>query len=135
MNEQYQNPESWRVGRGWWGLVQPLVKLANAKNLEIFQIKEKFGGLRFYAARDEELEKAIRAAEDDSLITCEECGARGYLGGEGWVKTHCIPCHRYFAALRALTPIELGDTLETTRERYRAWHEKHLARVQEANDG
>lgn len=56
----------------------------------VMQIKEKFGGLRFYVQsatpQDYEL---IRAAEEKSYKTCEVCGGPGTPTDKGWIKTVC----------------------------------------------
>lgn len=54
------------------------------------QVKEKFGGLRFYVsgASDEQY-NYISFAESMSYRTCEECGAQGRLYTDGWHRTLC----------------------------------------------
>ena len=54
------------------------------------QVKEKFGGLRFYvqAATDKHY-NYISFAESMSYHTCEECGAPGKTYTDGWHKTLC----------------------------------------------
>lgn len=56
----------------------------------VMQIKEKFGGLRFYVngatPSDYEL---IREVENESYKTCEICGAPGEPTDLGWMKTVC----------------------------------------------
>lgn len=54
------------------------------------QVKEKFGGLRFYVsgASDKQY-NYISFAESMSYRTCEECGAQGRLYTDGWHKTLC----------------------------------------------
>jgi hypothetical protein len=54
------------------------------------QIKEKFGGLRFYvqAATDKHY-NYISFAESMSYRTCEQCGAPGKTYTDGWHKTLC----------------------------------------------
>lgn len=57
---------------------------------EVIQVKEKFGGLRFYTNFEtEEISKLIENAEDKSYITCEECGKPGQLRKGGWLLTLC----------------------------------------------
>lgn len=54
------------------------------------QVKEKFGGLRFYADNaDDYINGAISMAESLSYITCEACGARGARRGGAWIRTLC----------------------------------------------
>jgi len=54
------------------------------------QVKEKFGGLRFYvqAATDKHY-NFISFAESMSYRTCEECGAPGKTYTDGWHTTLC----------------------------------------------
>jgi hypothetical protein len=54
------------------------------------QVKEKFGGLRFYvqAATDKHY-NYISFAESMSYKTCEECGAPGKTYTDGWHTTLC----------------------------------------------
>ena len=54
------------------------------------QVKEKFGGLRFYVdGGDDWVYGAISMAESMSYRTCEVCGAPGVTRGEGWIRTTC----------------------------------------------
>jgi len=54
------------------------------------QVKEKFGGLRFYVngATDKHW-NFISVAENMSYRTCEECGAPGKTYTDGWHRTLC----------------------------------------------
>jgi len=54
------------------------------------QVKEKFGGLRFYvqAATDKHY-NYISFAESMSYVTCEQCGNPGKRYTDGWHKTLC----------------------------------------------
>lgn len=73
------------------------------------QIKEKFGGLRFYISSvahdgpekfskeilddlDEAIYNLVGAAEKRSFTVCEECGAPGSLRQRSWLKTWCDAC-------------------------------------------
>lgn len=64
--------------------------------IEATQVKEKFGTLRFYVDYGEEyadeIEKLIRQAENESAITCEDCGNPGKTRPGGWIKTLCDDC-------------------------------------------
>lgn len=81
------------VGPGWHDLVRKLIAdLFNAGwDGQLAQIKEKFGGLRFYVeSSNEELGKLIGQAENLSYKTCEECGKPGAPSRKrSWVKTVC----------------------------------------------
>lgn len=58
------------------------------------QVKEKFGGLRFYVDRGNAKHHAyITFAEVMSETICEECGAtKDVHQTSGWVHTTCVPC-------------------------------------------
>ena len=54
------------------------------------QVKEKFGGLRFYIdGGDDWVYGAISMAESMSYRTCEVCGAPGKTRGGAWIRTTC----------------------------------------------
>ncbi len=87
-------------GDGWEPLIrrlsarlEPLIAALPEEEREhcrASQCKEKFGTLRFYMSTStDEMDAAIREAEDESARTCEDCGAPGKLTGKGWVKTAC----------------------------------------------
>jgi hypothetical protein len=85
------------IGEGWHQLVHDLmVELLEAGwNRHIKQIKEKFGGLRFYTGvADEKIWDIISRYEKLSYTICEKCGEPGELrkdGGNygGWWQTLC----------------------------------------------
>lgn len=98
------------VGEGWRPLIRGLD--VNLRDLDpdyiIGQVKEKFGGLRYYvdaftSEYAEEADALVRAAEDISLKICEECGAPGEAKAIGGflVKTLCSHCRRETEAARA----------------------------------
>ena len=62
---------------------------------DLHQVKEKFGGLRFYVgASTPEMEKRIDQAEEESFQTCENCGEPGKGSNVGyWYLTLCETCH------------------------------------------
>lgn len=78
------------VGAGWNVLVKELI--AELFELgwdgKLYQIKEKFGGLRFYIGEgSDEIHEAISAAEDRSYLTCERTGEPGERRSlRGWLK-------------------------------------------------
>jgi hypothetical protein len=60
----------------------------------VAQIKEKFGGLRFYYdGGDDVINGMVRMAEAWAGHTCEECGAPGTSRDGGWIKTLCDTHH------------------------------------------
>jgi hypothetical protein len=79
------------VGEGWRKLVEPLIEMSEKEGAAVLQIKEKFGGLRFYTGEcSQELYDAIDAAEKASFSVCEECGEPGTPNSKGgWTKTTC----------------------------------------------
>lgn len=59
------------------------------------QVKEKFGGLRFYVNNcDDYVHGVISMAESMSYRTCESCGGRGSRRSGGWIRTLCDACHQ-----------------------------------------
>jgi hypothetical protein len=65
-------------GEGWFHLISELIAelIAVGWNKEICQIKQKFGGLRFYASElPEELSAIIFKYEQRSFGICEVCGS------------------------------------------------------------
>jgi hypothetical protein len=100
------------VGPGWWPIVESLcaniqhhLKWKNKTSevvpqVVVAQVKEKFGGLRFYYdGGDDEIRGMVTMAESWADHSCEECGAPGASGGRGWIKTLC-PIHRAEADAR-----------------------------------
>lgn len=90
------------IGEGWWGLVKELCeeidhhmrwKQKNGHDVEpviVRQIKEKFGGLRFYYdGGDDYVSGLVTMAERWAAHTCEECGEAGRHRSGGWVRTLC----------------------------------------------
>jgi hypothetical protein len=90
------------IGPGWWPIVESLCAdiqhHLNWKNREsqvvppvvVEQIKEKFGGLRFYyQGGDDTITGMVRMAESWAGHSCEECGAPGVRRSGGWIRTLC----------------------------------------------
>jgi hypothetical protein len=58
--------------------------------IEVQQIKEKFGGLRFYyQGGDDEISGMVRMAEIWAGRSCETCGDLGERRSGGWMRTLC----------------------------------------------
>lgn len=90
-------------GEGWsdllWKLCEGIeeeIKKSNIEDFCVTQIKEKFGGLRFYFVNgNDKIRELINKAEDDSFEVCELCGAEGKLKKiNGWFSTLCEKCRR-----------------------------------------
>jgi len=89
-------------GKGWEGLYRPIMDYideynkTSGDNVEIHQIKEKFGGLRMYLSHyTDELRKMIREAEEKSFHTCEICGKHidNPIVEHHWIYSECQECH------------------------------------------
>jgi hypothetical protein len=58
--------------------------------IRVAQIKEKFGGLRFYYdGGDDHISGMVTMAEVWAGRTCETCGNVGKQRGGGWIRTLC----------------------------------------------
>jgi hypothetical protein len=58
--------------------------------IHVEQIKEKFGGLRFYyQGGDDQISGMVRMAELWAGRSCERCGDRGERRSGGWIRTLC----------------------------------------------
>lgn len=120
------SPENSYLSRGWADLMRHLLQdidalLGDRHELQVLQVKEKFGLLRFYFEIDgrktinadvvspggakriqilpddvDELFVQVRSlvarAEADSAHICERCGAPGVLDRSGWWKVRCAAC-------------------------------------------
>lgn len=61
------------------------------------QVKEKFGGLRFYMTSGTDgMFDLIEEAEGKSNVICEWCGNPGEQNGSGWIRTLCDDCAKNF---------------------------------------
>ena len=99
---QQTNPYqySFAVGDGWYKLIYELVHDIRINDLKkgdwitkATQVKEKFGGLRFYVTGTSDKNWAlIRTAEQKSYGVCEESGSEVEVGvwNDGWVRTLCM---------------------------------------------
>lgn len=93
-------------GDGWFDLIRDLIaKLIALESEEaesfvdfkVTQIKEKFGGLRFYTAFGESFDddswkrvfSIINSYEHRSLSVCEFCGKQARLRTLGYIQTLC----------------------------------------------
>lgn len=77
--ENFPGPMYFDIGPGWFGIVAELLEKLDAMNipdLRVFQVKQKFGGLRcnLDGSWNDETSALIKQAEQESLHTCEQCG-------------------------------------------------------------
>lgn len=104
------------IGEGWWQIVRNLCSNIQShidwknetratllkdnpynhkipdqvEQVYVAQIKEKFGGLRFYyEGGDATIDGMVTMAEAWAANTCEECGAPGVSRSGGWIRTLC----------------------------------------------
>lgn len=84
------------------------------------QVKEKFGGLRFYhTGGDEVIDGMIRLAETLSYRICENCGAMNELvnpNSTGWIQTTCSSCARDKESHQKNRRMELVEIWNKVRE-------------------
>lgn len=77
------------VGIGWAKLINALYDNM-PESVRVLQVKEKFGGLRFYVVgASEEFSNLIDKCEAESEHICEYCGKPGKLRKLSWIKTLC----------------------------------------------
>lgn len=96
-------------GDGWADLIYELSAKLDDLPIKVVasQVKEKFGGLRFYChfLPDDEMDddkyndatieadRLIAEAEKDSSVICEVCGAPGEINKKGhWKECRCEEC-------------------------------------------
>jgi hypothetical protein len=113
MKEKYpkmfsQSYGGFAVGPGWWPILEALCDQIHhhvewkqnqlekyqrgegCPDVVVTQIKEKFGGLRFYYdGGDNTVDGMVRMAESWAHRSCEECGAPGKSREGGWIKVLC----------------------------------------------
>jgi hypothetical protein len=90
------------VGAGWYPILETLcdniqnhVDWKNRETLVVpqvvvAQIKEKFGGLRFYYdGGDDYIRGLVSMAESWADRACETCGGAGKKRNGGWIRTLC----------------------------------------------
>lgn len=84
---------------GWRDLICDLIDRIEGAGVrcQLFEVKEKFGGLCFYMADDvdDPIAQWIEETENKSFSICEKCGNSGTetVSG-GWAKTLCQPCFK-----------------------------------------
>ena len=99
MNDDFMNIKredaKHMVGPGWSKIIDSLYdQLPIPKTIHVHQVKEKFGGLRFYVSACTKEEYAIiDAACALSERTCEQCGEPAEIKSDGyWLTCLCDKC-------------------------------------------
>ena len=88
------------TGNGWYDLIEKLsLKLEQIllsmpeeerKRYRAIQVKQKFGGLRFYFSNyTPEISSHIVEAENKSMFICEVCGEAGEMIGSAIMRVRC----------------------------------------------
>jgi hypothetical protein len=92
------------VGDGWYWLLDKLCasiqnyidySITRPPQVKAVQVKEKFGGLRFYVnSADNYVYGIIHFAESLSYHICESCGTTKNVSqnSSGWISTLCNKC-------------------------------------------
>jgi hypothetical protein len=86
-------------GDGWYDILDHLCGAIkehtyDSDELTVDQVKEKFGRLRFYLSREDDvLHGMVSMAEYMSGRICETCGNRGETRGGSWMVTLCDKHH------------------------------------------
>lgn len=98
----YETAMCWGIdcGDGWLKIIDELCEKIQARcdeegytHVQATQVKEKWGGLRFYMnVADDYIYRLIDEAERASEITCEICGEPGKLYTDGWYTVRCEKC-------------------------------------------
>ena len=88
-------------GDGWFKLIEELSEKLEPYKIVAAQVKEKFGGLRFYIESCNSdiydvVNELIDDAELKSYKVCETCGKPGELRRGGWMTTACDKCQQLF---------------------------------------
>ena len=104
------------IGDGWYDLLHGLCEEITAIYIQygadvdivVDQVKEKYGGLRFYYHREgiladetanitlnRQIENIVEQYEERSEHVCEECGNEGILRNDlSWISTLCDNCYK-----------------------------------------
>lgn len=121
-------PEGWRKAFGLKickEIKEELIKFNALDSYEIVEIKEKFGGLRWYDGgipKDSKIFDIVNKYENLSYNICIECGKPAEWESNGWISPFCTECaqkmldkdNKYYSKLAAskneeFKPILLED--------------------------
>ena len=83
-------PSDWDIERAEDAMENGIDITPKVDWIHVQQIKEKFGGLRFYYdGGNDEISGMVRMAEAWADQTCEVCGNKGKHRSGGWIRTLC----------------------------------------------
>lgn len=83
-------PSEWDIKRAEEAMENDIDITPKVNWIHVKQIKEKFGGLRFYYdGGDERISGMESMAEVWAGHTCETCGDKGTRRSGGWIRTLC----------------------------------------------
>jgi hypothetical protein len=103
------------VGDGWFGILKELIKGIRENDAKdnfkwttkVTQVKEKFGGLRFYVTGTSDKSwKLIHKAEEKSYMVCEVSGSEVEVGQ--WVMGWCQTLSKKVALQRFYDEMDAG---------------------------
>lgn len=112
-------------GDGWFiPILQASVALealitSTYPNLKAVQVKEKYGGLRFYLNEYyDDAEAIVSTAEDACDLLCEQCGTAECVSRnqKGWIITLCATCRQAHMAERLQESEMIPTQLDTSTQ-------------------
>lgn len=82
---------------GWFLILWELSEQLEEMGCVATQVKEKFGGLRFYLSYcppdvEQKVSRLLADAEKRAIKTCETCGDPGEKRDSHWIRTLCDRC-------------------------------------------
>jgi len=100
------------TGDGWFSLLDCLCqsiqldldqpRSEETRQVEAVQVKEKFGGLRFYyTGGHDRIRGMVDLAESLSYKICDVCGGPGETSQTGWARTRCSDHQGAMAGINA----------------------------------
>lgn len=107
-------------GNGWYHIIDDMCDKIQKhidslgdpnKQVVATQVKEKFGGLRFYyRGGDDVTDKIVEDAESLSYLTCEDCGTQEDIGRTtGYIRTLCRECAEFNGLIERWKPIKFEE--------------------------
>ena len=74
-------------------LKQELIKIGYLYKYRVYQIKEKYGALRWYGnIETDNISNILSKYEKKSRYTCIKCGAPATKISRGWISPYCDKC-------------------------------------------